>query len=188
MTEFDMYMTKAQRIDNSKMAHMAGDRFDGYGEDVESHEPVEYEGFSDFMPIINIRFLSARLDRPSTTYMEEEEETLHKITLTGNQTIHFQSSDRSSQLPTNEDMHIGEDLGDKFSDDIEQGQSSEYELRSSEDHHLEVDIISTNNHRNNLIFDQSLGLINNPPSVSGTRMSGSHVSKKPEFQRQGYGA
>lgn len=85
-------------------------------------------------------------------------------------------------------MHMGEDLGDKFPDDIEQKQSREYELRSSEDHHLEVDIIATNNHRNNLIFDQSLCPINNPPSVSGTRMSGSHVRKKPGFQRQGYGA
>lgn len=46
-TEFDMYMTKAQRADNSKMAHMAGDRFDSYREDVESHEPVEYEGFAE---------------------------------------------------------------------------------------------------------------------------------------------
>ena len=79
-------------------------------------------------------------------------------------------------------MHVGEDQGDKFPDDIEQEQSSEYELRSFEDHHLDVDIIATNNHRNNLIFDQALGPINNPPSVSGTRMSGSHVSKKPGFQ------
>ena len=62
MTEFDMYMTKAQRADNSKMAHMAGDRFDGYGKEVESHEPVEFEGFSDFMPVVNIRFLCVQLD------------------------------------------------------------------------------------------------------------------------------
>lgn len=47
MTEFDTYMTKAQRADYSKMAHMAGDRFDSYGDNLESHQPVEYQGFAD---------------------------------------------------------------------------------------------------------------------------------------------
>lgn len=128
MAEFNMYMTKAQRADNSKMAHMAGDRFDGYGEDVESHGPVEYEGFSDFMPgrqyTVPMRSAgrwtaptNSRVGptqgqvfrqnpdpspsrrrypdasyaagrgyvpyRPSTTYMEEEDEMFHKITFGG---------------------------------------------------------------------------------------------------------
>ncbi|KAI7976886.1 hypothetical protein EIK77_010117 [Talaromyces pinophilus] len=126
--------------------------------------------------------------RPSSTYMEEEEETFHKNTFGGQpKAIYFQRNDRRSQVPTNEDMHMGEDLGDQYPDDIEPEQTSEYQLHSSEVRHLDVEMSATNYHRNNLIFDQSLGPINNPPSVTRTRMSRSHVSKKPGFQRQGYG-
>lgn len=45
MTEFDGYMAKAQRVDQAKMAHMEGVRYDLYGEDGGDQEPVEYEGF-----------------------------------------------------------------------------------------------------------------------------------------------
>lgn len=46
MTEFDGYMTKARRADESKMAHMVGDRYDGYGENEGSREPMGYEDFA----------------------------------------------------------------------------------------------------------------------------------------------
>ncbi|PLB53966.1 hypothetical protein P170DRAFT_396969 [Aspergillus steynii IBT 23096] len=50
MTEFDGYMAKAQRVDQTKMAHMQGVRYDLYGEDGGDQEPVEYEGFGGHGP------------------------------------------------------------------------------------------------------------------------------------------
>ncbi|KAE8351570.1 hypothetical protein BDV28DRAFT_158618 [Aspergillus coremiiformis] len=46
MIEFDHYMTKTQRADESKMAQMEGVRYDGYGQDSGYLELTEYEGFA----------------------------------------------------------------------------------------------------------------------------------------------
>ncbi|KAI9038146.1 uncharacterized protein KD926_011281 [Aspergillus affinis] len=50
MTEFDGYMAKAQRVDQAKMAHIKGVRYDRYGEDDVDQEPVEYEGYGGQAP------------------------------------------------------------------------------------------------------------------------------------------
>lgn len=215
MTEFDSYMTKAQRADNSKMAHMAGDRFDSYGEDVESHDPVEYEGFANsgvahrYTPMRSAGQGTGPIDsrgqppqgqvfrhnprpappyeasrghvpyRPSPTHMEEEEGTFQKNAFGGQPgAIYPQRSNRRPPLPTNETMHMEGDPEDQFPDDVEQGQTSDYKLQSSEDCHLEADLSATKAYQNN---PGSLGPINNPPSASSVRMSGSHVSRKSRF-------
>ncbi|KAK1148084.1 hypothetical protein N8T08_010720 [Aspergillus melleus] len=55
MTEFDGYMAKAQRVDQAKMAHMEGVRYDRYGEDDGDQEPVDLSNLAVDMRLLHHR-------------------------------------------------------------------------------------------------------------------------------------
>jgi len=66
--EFDRYLKKARIVDEAKMAHMRGDRYD-YDKNDHPYEPVQYEGFTSGRDpsVINLERKVRPLAEPRST-------------------------------------------------------------------------------------------------------------------------